>query len=350
MTFLLTGGQRSANMSAMTTLSEALPPVADGEMRYTPWDQIDVRSPLLNVHRVLLPPEGAREWLKHNLVNRDINQADLRALRRAIRNGQLLTSQDMPSFCAASGVITGAHRMTACVLENTPVPMLVMVGADEGLRWVADTHSKRTITQNFKLMGFANPRVLGSLATAVWRLEEFGEIRKTGGAKESAQLPELQRLVRAYPQVERFAEIAWQTYVGLKRKETPTVLGLALWMMARGDSDPGAAIEFMRQLAFEPLAKPLAVATEEDEPATPAALLRRRLVSPGYERGGRTDLTRVTQIIEAWNAWVTGDPEWVPPHLEQAASVPKPLHPGNEYPALLREALPDARTWQSTAA
>lgn len=337
-------------MSAMTKRSQAVPPVADGETPFTPWQDIDVRSTLYRQYRVWLTPDAARAWLKHNVLNRNVNPTRLRSLRRALRRGDILLGPDSVGFCSATGLISGAHRMTACAEEGLPIEISVVTGLQERVRWTVDTPQLRTLPQNLKMMGYQNPIVLGSLARAVWRFEELGEIRKSGGPREYAQLPELDELIRKYPQVQRYAQVANEVYWKIDRKETPTVLGLSLWMMARGSEDPGVAIEFMRQLAYAPPSKPLALATEEDEPVTPAALLRRRILSPGYSKAGKTDLTRVTAVIEAWNAWVTGDHDWVPPHLEQAASVPVPLYPGNEYPALLREAMPDARTWQPASA
>lgn len=323
-------------MSAMTTPLRATPLVADGEMPFTPWDQINVRSGLFNVYRTILPPEGAREWLTHNLVNRRLEPATVQAYRRLVRAGEMLPI-DPFLFCSPSGVISGAHRMTAIELEGRPVEVLVHVGNSEQARWVVDTHRYRQHAQNLAMRGVVNPRFVSALAAAVWRFEEFGYIRSGGPLKEKPLHAELDDVLAQHPEIQRFAEIAWQTSLGLKRKETPTVLGLALWMMAKGLGDPGAAIEFMRQLEFEPEQRPLAVATEEDVPEAPAVKLRRRLVSPGYSRSGRSELTRVTQIIEAWNAWVAGDTAWMPPNLEQAGSVPKALCPGWDYPKQLRE-------------
>jgi hypothetical protein len=331
-------------MSGMTHSSEALPPVADGEMRYTPWDQIDVRSSLFNVFRTMLPPEGARELLTHNLVNRKVSPSTVKAYRRIIRDKEWLVF-DPFLFCPPTGCISGANRMTAIAAGDQAVEVLIQVGTPERVRWAVDAHRKRTHAQNLAMRKVANPLVVSALAAAVWKLEKFGFIRQAGALKEQPLSSELDAVLEAHPEIHRYAEIAWQTHWKIERKETPTVLGLALWMMAKGLEEPGAAIEFMRQLEFAPEPRPLAVATEEDEPPTPAALLRRKLVSPGYTKDGKSELTRVTQIIEAWNAWVAGDTEWMPPNLAQAGSLPQPLYPGWDHPLrLMTPAVPGTMT------
>ncbi|MFE6745986.1 hypothetical protein ACFVGM_09055 [Kitasatospora purpeofusca] len=331
-----------------TPPAEALPPVADGEMPYTPWSQIDVRTTLFNVYRTILTPDGAREWMAHNVVNRAVEASTVRAYRRIIKDEEWLVF-DPFLFCAPSGVISGANRMTAIAAGETAVEVLVQVGNPESIRWAVDAHRNRMHAQNLAMRKVANPRTVSALAAAVWKLEKFRFIRQAGGLKEKPLPFELDAVLEQHPEVHRYAEVAWQTYWGVGRKETPTVLGLALWMMTKDSSDPGPAIEFMRQLAHEPQARPLAVATEDDVPPSPAALLRRRLTSASYTKSSLSELTRVAQIIEAWNATVAGDREWAPPILKQAASVPTALHPGNEYPALLLEPMSDARTWRSAA-
>lgn len=322
-------------MCGMTTPLRATPLVADGEMPFTPVREIDLGSTLVNVYRVWVTPQDAKYLLSYNTDNRPVKQANKAGIKRAIDRDAFFLGPDCVAFRPGEKgpvLITGAHRLLACTEAKKPIEVLLAVGMGQGVKRVVDIGAPRTTRDNLGR--------IGPLATAVWRVDELGDYLRSNQYVR-VQAPELEELLKRYPEVERCDELARQVYPMIARKETPRILGVAAWLMMRHNPHPAAVSEFMLRLGTVDY-------MSSDEPA---ALLRRKLLSPAYDKRAATDFSRLGMFIGAWNAFVSGDETYHPELLRKnAAEFPEVLKPGNEYPALLMVREPDAAEWELAGA
>lgn len=322
-------------MTAMTTPLRATPPVADGEMPFTPVRSVDLGSTLVNVYRVWVTPKDAEYLLKFNTDNRPVKQANQAGIQRAIERDAFFLGPDCVAFRPGENgpvLITGAHRMLACSKAKKPVEVFIAVGMGQRVRLIEGIGAPRSTRDHLGR--------IGPLATAVWRVDELGDFLRTNQYTR-VQAPELEELLRRYPEVERCDELARQVYPMIAKKETPRILGVAAWLMMRYNPHPAAVSEFMLRLGTVDY-------MTSDEPA---ALLRRKLLSPAYDRRTGTDFSRLGMFIGAWNAFVSGDEGYHPELLRKNAAVfPEVLKPGNAYPNLLLVREPDAMEWDLAGA
>lgn len=73
-------------------------------------------------------PDMAREWLKHNPNNRSINHKLVSAYsQQMFTNNWDITGQAI-SFDINGNLIDGQHRLSAVIMANKPVRMLVATG------------------------------------------------------------------------------------------------------------------------------------------------------------------------------------------------------------------------------
>jgi hypothetical protein len=77
---------------------------------------------------VLVTPELAADWLKHNLRNRKLKEAMLEGYIMDMRNGAWLTTHEGIAFDEENNLTDGQHRLEGIVRAKRPVLMVVSTG------------------------------------------------------------------------------------------------------------------------------------------------------------------------------------------------------------------------------
>jgi hypothetical protein len=103
---------------------------------------INFASPSMVVMEIT--PEMARAWLKTNVGNRPARQAHVKALQKAIANGEWKLTGDPIRFSASGKLIDGQHRLQAIVNSGITVQAVVMHGLQDDIFDVIDSGKGRS--------------------------------------------------------------------------------------------------------------------------------------------------------------------------------------------------------------
>lgn len=307
------------------------PAIHPNGIQLTRWQDIDLASPVFNVFVTDLDAEGAAYFLKHDTNNRPERANNTADLNRAIEKGIFGTVPD----CIGSTpdyLISGRHRCKALAATATPenpkgktIRIGVMVGLLPSSRHITDRPAAWTAANSLRHEGHDDPNTLAGLVGAIWRLEEYADVRKGGGAPARIAMPEVLSIAGENPQIARYLEVAKSVNKKIGNKETITVIGLCLWWFAKGTEHPGAALEFWRLVET-------GVGLDAGDPPL---VLKDKFVSHSYEKKSGPEYQRVGMIIRAWNAWVKGEKLGSLALHPLNKPLPEVLYPGPHYPVRL---------------
>lgn len=96
-----------------------------------------------NCFQILVTPELATEWLRHNLLNRPMNKRSVQNLVRLMKTGQWRNLWQ-PIILGQNVVLDGQHRLYAIIFSGVPTMMCVVFNQDEGTFLNIDSGFSRT--------------------------------------------------------------------------------------------------------------------------------------------------------------------------------------------------------------
>jgi hypothetical protein len=301
-----------------------VPDVHPNGIQYTPWWEIDIASPIFKVYLTRLPPEGARAWKQHDTHNRPRRMGNMAALTRAMELEQFGLTGDCISS-STKFLLSGGHRIDAVIKTGKEQVFLVVTGLPPEVRHITDLAARWNPAASFRFEGYSDPTSLAGLVGAIWRLMQFGTVRKRGGSQGLMTMPEVLDIVRAYPEIVRYLQIAQQVSRSLMRKETSTVIGLCLWIFSQEQEHAGAAIQFWRQVETP-------AGLEKDDPPF---VLFKKLMSSDFSKKGVSEFQRVGMCISVWNAYVQGKTMTRASLWPEDKELPEVLFPSPQYPKRL---------------
>lgn len=100
---------------------------------------------------IKITPEQAKNWLKFNFINRPIRPSFISTYATSMKQGKWILSHQGIAFDKAGRLVDGQHRLSAIIMANTPVDMLVTTDASDELFKVVDNGAKRSIADNTRL-------------------------------------------------------------------------------------------------------------------------------------------------------------------------------------------------------
>lgn len=105
----------------------------------------------------------AQEWLTHNTKNRNLRSALVQKYARDLAGGRWHQTGDPIQFDKTGRLLNGQNRLTALVIADVTIPMLVIRGLESECQRFMDIGSKRTVADALKLDDVPNA---GRLSTA----------------------------------------------------------------------------------------------------------------------------------------------------------------------------------------
>lgn len=100
-----------------------------------------------------ITPDMAKEMLKHNRVNRDLNISRAKQYAQEMIKGRWELNGETISFYENGDLSNGQHRLTGVVIANTPITALVVYGVKENVT-VQDRGRARNLTDSMLIGGF----------------------------------------------------------------------------------------------------------------------------------------------------------------------------------------------------
>lgn len=125
-------------------------------------------------------PERAREWLaRHNTRNRNIQDSNIDAMVRDIKNGYWMVNAQPICFAADTGrLLNGQHRLTACVRADAPIDVLIVRGLPDEAFATYDNHMRKlnlSMAQEAANLPI-DARVIEAAAILQWREDTYSDV------------------------------------------------------------------------------------------------------------------------------------------------------------------------------
>lgn len=240
----------------------------------------------------IITPEKAREYLGHNVRNRNVRRSDVAVYAEDMASGNWRYVGDPIKFARDGRLIDGQHRLLGLIESGATLKFAVMRGLDPEDQLILDIGIRRTFGDHLKFLGETNASWYASIirAVTVWEMDE--SLR----SKNRVSFARLEVTYEKYPELKdslsvvRFANETVRTGF--------VAGGLVWWLLHQRDA--AECGEFFYLLSTgEGLTK-----------GNPIYALRRILLAD--VRRGRTKQSLPPQniaalMIKAWNKWRLGE-------------------------------------------
>ena len=292
---------------------------------------------------VLVTPEIAEHWLKHNDGNRKLRPAMVKALAKAMREGRFVINGDTAKISRKGKMMDAQHRMAAIVETGIPQWILFVYNIDEDAMGTIDQGANRTVADILAIRGVdvVNVNVIAGAARLLTETTD----ETTGGLQRGEladyiedHLSEMVELGRWAAKVSVSSPMATHGKTGRRfQSVSPTILlGLVIHMIRAG-AHPETVLDFFEVIiggATGLSANTLHTLT--DERLEILQSVQRRLKSGGNlnNSGGTAWVPTMKEFetyIRAYNAWVRNEP------------IQRLQSPKNDYRWLSELVKPDAR-------
>ena len=113
---------------------------------------------------ILIGPDLAAEYLKHNTKNRSINARHVEFLADQMSYGEFKENGDTVRFTKSGILVDGQHRLLAIIKSGATIPTLVVRGLDEDIINYIDTNARsRKHADVLHLNKYKNTTLLSSI-------------------------------------------------------------------------------------------------------------------------------------------------------------------------------------------
>lgn len=124
----------------------------------------------MEIERVLMSPDMAKELLKTNNKNRRPSEQHIAYLAGQMMGGAWRENGETIIIGANGMLLDGQHRIAAVILSKTSVPMMIVRGVDETTYATIDMGRKRRTSDILTIEGVAHPFEVASCTAALFRM------------------------------------------------------------------------------------------------------------------------------------------------------------------------------------
>lgn len=246
-------------------------------------------------------PEQAAEWLSNMAPNRTLGLIRVKAFANMMRNGQWIFDGAPIRFDRDGRLVDGQNRLTAVIEAEMVVPFVVVRGLAPEAMSVMDTGKARTTSDILKMAhpDVTDVHVTAALTRIIYLWEHGsrgGDLGRFSGAR--TPLPNAV-LLDFYQQnreeIDHLVKESSRVYHGVPGY-TRTVLGLALWVFNKIDTEDAAGF-------FEGLRTGVGL-----NAGNPILAARNRVmdIARGDRRRAIPNDEGMALLIKAWNAYREG--------------------------------------------
>lgn len=241
---------------------------------------------LMNVERVNITPQLATRYLKRNLNNRNLREADVDRYARDMTAGRWQETGDTIKISPTGTLLDGQHRLEAIIRASLTVPMLVVSGIPQVAKTSIDTGITRNAQDIARWAGVKHADVVPTAIRALG-IANGNEMKLSAG--------EIIDIYSATPQI----AISVARYTFLKNEQScPFSAGTAAGYHAHfATEDQVLADEYMDGV----------VTGEKLRKGDPAYAVRSRFLEM-RARGGRLSRTNLRKgLLRGWEAIKAGE-------------------------------------------
>lgn len=246
--------------------------------------------PGVTLEHVLVTPEVAAEFLRHNTHNRSQKPVFQDRYADDMAQGDWSWTGEPIRFDVSGRLLDGQNRLHALIAADVSLPFIVIRGLPPESQDDMDTGASRKFSDVLKLAGEANANQLAAIVrrVAAW---ELGYRRNLNGVVTSYHA--LRRTLDEHPEIRDLVTPSRKVAdaCGL----SGAIAGLAWWVLSNIDADD-AEFFFARLGDGQSLIK-----------GDPIFELRRTLHDTKNVRGQRNETFLLAITMKAWNAYRNGE-------------------------------------------
>lgn len=245
---------------------------------------------------VTVTPDMAREWLELNEDNRALRKQRVASYAADMKANRWTFTGEAIKF-NGSTLEDGQHRLTACVLADTPFETLVIRGLPEGAKDVMDQGLPRTVSDVLTWHGGKNGNQVAAIARAVL-LVRAG---RPPTAQHAAVSLGFTRQVIAQFALEHSDELSEVFNFSRRNRFGANYSAVGAFLYLVGDlmDDPSPSMEFIESVASGTLLMP----------GDAQLALRNWMMNAGSStKRARGLADHLAAIIRGWNGYVSGKP------------------------------------------
>ena len=251
---------------------------------------------------VVLTPDIAKGWLRHNTLNRKFSRNGARSLSTEMARGYWRENGESIVFDREGILIDGQHRLQAVLNSGHSYRCPVITGIEAVVRPTVDTGLKRSGAANLQMAGEPNSTALAA-TLLLWKGYQARDARvmthpQSGPPETRTSIPGIMDYLSEYPGIRQaVTETLSLRPAGQGRALVPSSEAALVWY-AIVDSGAG------KDRASEFVGSVLSGYNLNEQ--SPIVALRRRLIDhlrPGQRMDKRE---RIALILKTWQLWSTG--------------------------------------------
>lgn len=123
---------------------------------------------------VTITPELAKEYLTHNFRNRALNEGTVKFYASQMKRGLWQLNGEPIIFSSNGELLDGQHRLSACILADTPFASVVERGITPEAFMTIDTGKTRAASDIFTIEGITNATYKSSIVARYFNLKVSG--------------------------------------------------------------------------------------------------------------------------------------------------------------------------------
>ena len=120
--------------------------------------------------KTTITPKMAKEFLKNNAINRNLNENNLTFLENEIITGRFEYNGESIIIASDGGLLDGQHRLQAVVNAGIPIIANLVQGVNSNTMGTIDTGRARTSSDLFHIQGTANSVVKSASSRKIMEL------------------------------------------------------------------------------------------------------------------------------------------------------------------------------------
>lgn len=255
-------------------------------------------------------PDLARTYLEANTRNRNLRKPYVAHLASLIQSGEFFPCVGSISFDTDGRLIDGQHRLSAIVMANAPVKLIVVRNAQTEAQAIIDTGNRRQNADWLTMRNIKYAKLAAAAIKVVLDYRDNPEMDFKRDIKKSRSALEIERFYHDNPGIAESVECA----VKLRHLMFESVAAFTHYTLGAIDSTG-------RDYFFSKLETPDHISAD-----SPIMVLRASLERFRYEKRDTYHRYRthaeISRIFHAWNLWRTGK---TVKRLTIPAEFPKPV-------------------------
>lgn len=130
----------------------------------------NMQQPKIESKVMTITPDLAKVWLTHNTHNRPLSKQTVEKYAGYIKSGAWLLNGEPIIFADDGSLMSGQHRLHACVKADKGFQSVVLKGVDRNTFSTLDTHRRRTAGDVLTMEKAKNPTRLAAATRAYYRM------------------------------------------------------------------------------------------------------------------------------------------------------------------------------------